>query len=68
MQVDLPSPADLVSCGDHHTFVLLETGELLAFGLNNHGQLGLGASDFSNQMNTPQLVPFLKGGSVRIQA
>lgn len=67
MRVDLSSPADLVSCGDHHTLVLLETGQVVAFGLNNHGQLGLGASDFSNQMNTPQLVPIFNGESVQIQ-
>jgi alpha-tubulin suppressor-like RCC1 family protein len=67
MPVDLPSPADLVSCGDHHTLVLLETGQVMAFGLNNHGQLGLGESDFSNQMNTPQPVRILTGECIQIQ-
>ncbi|KAJ3197627.1 Regulator of chromosome condensation [Irineochytrium annulatum] len=29
-------------CGGHHTFMVHESGALFAFGLNNHGQLGLG--------------------------
>ncbi|GLE10776.1 hypothetical protein PINS_up023016 [Pythium insidiosum] len=41
--VQLPgsSAALDIACGDHHTVVLTDTGGLVAFGNNWHGQLGL---------------------------
>nr|AOV18880.1 myc binding protein 2 [Lymnaea stagnalis] len=36
------SPATQVAVGLHHTLVLLQSGEVYAFGSNNNGQLGLG--------------------------
>jgi Regulator of chromosome condensation (RCC1) repeat len=43
-----------VSCGAYHTVVLLEDGELLAWGSNKYGQLGLGHK--VDQLR-PHLVP-----------
>ncbi|KAJ3110920.1 Regulator of chromosome condensation [Phlyctochytrium bullatum] len=34
-----------VFCGAYHTFMLLDSGSLFSFGLNNYGQLGLGDTD-----------------------
>ncbi|XP_030837055.1 E3 ubiquitin-protein ligase MYCBP2 [Strongylocentrotus purpuratus] len=34
------TPIKQVTCGLHHSVVLLENGEVYAFGLGNHGQLG----------------------------
>ena len=31
-----------IVCGGHHSFILMESGELFAFGYNDNGQLGLG--------------------------
>nr|CAD7200761.1 unnamed protein product [Timema douglasi] len=36
------SPVVQVSCGLHHTILLLHSGEVLTFGSNTYGQLGLG--------------------------
>jgi len=41
-QVELPSPAKSVSCGDYHTIVLTEMGQLYAFGSGGNGELGTG--------------------------
>jgi hypothetical protein len=41
-----------VSCGNQHTAVLLESGEVYSFGRGNFGQLGLG----SLQVRPPHLV------------
>lgn len=43
-RVALPGPAAAVSCGHYHTLVLLQSGELMAFGSNKHGQLGVSSS------------------------
>ena len=37
-----------VSCGGNHTAILLYTGRVLIFGLNNQGQLGNGKTENSN--------------------
>ena len=42
-----------IICGYEHTFILKESGELLAYGLNDNGQLGLG--DYCNR-NIPTLL------------
>jgi alpha-tubulin suppressor-like RCC1 family protein len=52
-----------VSCGNQHTAVLLESGEVYSFGRGNFGQLGLGSL---------QVIPFsfsvdLAGTSLRRQ-
>ncbi|XP_063236464.1 E3 ubiquitin-protein ligase MYCBP2 isoform X2 [Bacillus rossius redtenbacheri] len=43
-RVHLPadSPVAQVACGLHHTVLLLQSGEVLTFGSNAHGQLGTG--------------------------
>ncbi|XP_069130438.1 LOW QUALITY PROTEIN: E3 ubiquitin-protein ligase MYCBP2-like [Argopecten irradians] len=35
-------PVTQISCGQHHTVVLLQSGEVYAFGSNQYGQLGQG--------------------------
>ncbi len=42
-----------IVCGNNHTFILKESGELFAFGRNYEGQLGLG--DYDNR-NVPTLL------------
>ena len=42
-----------VHCGAYHTFLVHESHKLFAFGLNNHGQLGVGDSAEYSQ---PELV------------
>jgi alpha-tubulin suppressor-like RCC1 family protein len=37
-----------VSCGNQHTAVLLESGEVYSFGRGNFGQLGLGSLQVSS--------------------
>jgi alpha-tubulin suppressor-like RCC1 family protein len=53
---------DLVACGGHHTLILMQTGAVLAFGANKHGQLG-NATVFDAM--TPQIVPALTHESTR---
>ena len=48
-----------VSCGNQHTAVLLESGEIFTFGRGNFGQLGQGASVTAN-VSTPQIVSSLQ--------
>ena len=43
-QADLSGQVTEVAVGDHHTILRLKTGALFAFGKNQEGQLGLGAS------------------------
>ena len=54
-----------VACGDAHTLVVTEGGELFSFGRNQNGQLGLG---HSNDGPSPQRVEALRvrsGGADR---
>ena len=51
-----------VSCGDNHTVIITEDGNLYSFGLNNRGQLGLGSNINSN---VPSLVIDLNGLKVK---
>lgn len=48
-----------VSCGNQHTAVLLESGEIFTFGRGNFGQLGQGASVTAN-VSTPSIVSALQ--------
>lgn len=50
-----------VACGDTHTLVATDTGELWSFGRNQNGQLGLGSIQDSL---SPQLVAALQGKRV----
>jgi regulator of chromosome condensation len=38
----IPGHFSAAYCGGHHTFMVLEGKRVFSFGLNNHGQLGLG--------------------------
>ena len=38
--VRLPEPATQVACGDNHTVVLLQSGQIYTFGKHQEGQLG----------------------------
>jgi RCC1 and BTB domain-containing protein len=49
-----------VSCGNQHTAVLLESGEVYSFGRGNFGQLGLGSLQAANVSN-PTVVEGLQG-------
>ena len=40
MKVPLPHAATQIACGDNHTVVLLETGQVCTFGKHQEGQLG----------------------------
>lgn len=44
-----------VACGDNHTLVLDENGEIYAFGDNSRGQLGTGRASYKG-IPTPKLV------------
>ena len=47
-----------VFCGANHSFYVNKKGEVFAWGLNNHGQLGIGHKE---NMATPQKVKELSG-------
>lgn len=42
--VHLPAETSVIqiACGLHHTVLLLQSGEVMAFGSNTYGQLGVG--------------------------
>ncbi|XP_048520980.1 probable E3 ubiquitin-protein ligase HERC4 [Dendroctonus ponderosae] len=46
-------------CGQRHTVALTNNGDILAWGANNFGQLGIGL--FSSSETTPKLVASLRG-------
>ncbi len=46
----IDSKAVAIAAGTSHSLVLLEDGQVLAFGDNSRGQLGSGATDSSNEM------------------
>ncbi|XP_048799412.1 probable E3 ubiquitin-protein ligase HERC4 [Lagopus muta] len=48
-----------IACGDHHSMALSAGGHLFAWGLNTHGQLGVGSQD--PLITKPQLVKGLQG-------
>jgi E3 ubiquitin-protein ligase HERC3 len=55
-----------VAAGDAHSLVLGASGDLYAFGLNDHGQLGVGRAPPHSA--TPLLVPAIASGAKRIAA
>ncbi len=40
VKVSLPGPASQIACGDNHTVVLMQSGEVFTFGKHQEGQLG----------------------------
>ncbi|KAJ8253382.1 hypothetical protein GJAV_G00212310 [Gymnothorax javanicus] len=54
-----------VSCGFHHSVVLMENGDVYTFGYGQHGQLGHGDV---NSRGAPTLVQALPGSSVQVTA
>ena len=40
VKVSLPEPATQIACGDNHTVVLLQSGQIYTFGKHQEGQLG----------------------------
>ena len=51
-----------IACGDSHTVAIDSNGLLHAWGLNDHGQLGMGPTDITNRI-VPQLVNASNGTS-----
>ncbi|XP_041797320.1 probable E3 ubiquitin-protein ligase HERC6 [Chelmon rostratus] len=60
--IPLPVPVIQVACGNSHSLALTKGGDVLSWGLNSHGQLGLGR-EVSLQY-TPVLVRALSGVAV----
>uniref|UniRef100_A0A671LHM8 E3 ubiquitin-protein ligase MYCBP2 n=1 Tax=Sinocyclocheilus anshuiensis TaxID=1608454 RepID=A0A671LHM8_9TELE len=54
-----------VSCGFHHSVVLMENGDVYTFGYGQHGQLGHGDV---NSRGSPTLVQALPGPSTQVMA
>ncbi|XP_034779596.2 E3 ubiquitin-protein ligase MYCBP2 isoform X9 [Acipenser ruthenus] len=54
-----------VSCGFHHSVVLMENGDVYTFGYGQHGQLGQGDV---NSRSSPSLVQALPGPSIHVTA
>uniref|UniRef100_A0A8C4T2S5 E3 ubiquitin-protein ligase MYCBP2 n=1 Tax=Erpetoichthys calabaricus TaxID=27687 RepID=A0A8C4T2S5_ERPCA len=54
-----------VSCGFHHSVVLMENGDVYTFGYGQHGQLGHGDV---NSRGSPTLVQSLPGPSIHVTA
>ncbi|XP_034721634.1 probable E3 ubiquitin-protein ligase HERC6 isoform X2 [Etheostoma cragini] len=60
--IPLPIPVIQVACGNSHSLALTKGGDVFSWGLNSHGQLGLG-KEVSLQ-HTPVLVHPLTGVAV----
>ncbi|XP_035535912.1 probable E3 ubiquitin-protein ligase HERC6 [Morone saxatilis] len=60
--IPIPIPVIQVACGNSHSLALTKGGDVYSWGLNSHGQLGLG-KEVSLQ-NTPLLVCALTGVAV----
>lgn len=60
--IPLPIPIIQVACGDSHSLALTKGGDVFSWGLNSHGQLGLGKM-VSKQL-TPVVVCALTGVAV----
>uniref|UniRef100_A0A8C6XHK3 RCR-type E3 ubiquitin transferase n=1 Tax=Naja naja TaxID=35670 RepID=A0A8C6XHK3_NAJNA len=56
-----------VSCGFHHSVVLMENGDVYTFGYGQHGQLGHGDVN-SRYVSCPTLVQALPGPSTQVSA
>ncbi|KAM7413228.1 hypothetical protein PAMA_020550 [Pampus argenteus] len=57
--IPLPVPVIQVACGRSHSLALTKGGDVFSWGLNSHGQLGLGKE--VSQQHTPVLVCALTG-------
>ncbi|XP_033953626.1 probable E3 ubiquitin-protein ligase HERC4 [Pseudochaenichthys georgianus] len=62
VQMPLPIPVIQVACGNSHSLALTKGGDVFSWGLNSHGQLGLG-KEVSLQFE-PDLVRALTGVAV----
>ncbi|KAF7662154.1 hypothetical protein LDENG_00243780 [Lucifuga dentata] len=62
VHIPLPVPVIQVACGSSHSLALTKGGDVFSWGLNSHGQLGLG-KEVSLQY-TPELVWSLTGIAV----
>ncbi|XP_043975030.1 probable E3 ubiquitin-protein ligase HERC6 isoform X1 [Gambusia affinis] len=60
--IPMPIPVIQVSCGNSHSLALTKGGDVFSWGLNSHGQLGLG-KDVTRQLR-PVLVCALTGVAV----
>ncbi|XP_055726871.1 E3 ubiquitin-protein ligase MYCBP2 isoform X19 [Salvelinus fontinalis] len=65
VRFDCEMTAVQVSCGLHHSVVLLENGDVYTFGYGQHGQLGHGDV---NSRGSPTLVQALPGPCVQVTA
>ncbi|XP_051563854.1 E3 ubiquitin-protein ligase MYCBP2 isoform X5 [Myxocyprinus asiaticus] len=65
MRFDCELRAMQVSCGFHHSVVLMENGDVYTFGYGQHGQLGHGDV---NSRGSPTLVQALSGSSTQVTA
>ncbi|KAG7266726.1 hypothetical protein CRUP_006272 [Coryphaenoides rupestris] len=65
VRLDCEMRAVQVSCGFHHSVVLMENGDVYTFGYGQHGQLGHGDV---NSRGSPTLVQALPGPSVQVTA
>ena len=54
-----------IFCGNHHSFYINKKGQVFGWGLNNHGQLGIGHKD---NTSIPTLVRKLEGQNVQMIA
>ncbi|XP_022604120.1 E3 ISG15--protein ligase HERC5-like [Seriola dumerili] len=60
--IPLPVPVIQVACGNSHSLALTKGGDVFSWGLNSHGQLGLGKN--VSLQYTPVLVCALSGVAV----
>ncbi|XP_062389671.1 E3 ubiquitin-protein ligase MYCBP2 isoform X1 [Sardina pilchardus] len=65
VRFDCELRAAQVSCGFHHSVVLMENGDVYTFGYGQHGQLGHGDV---NSRGSPTLVQALPGTSAQVTA
>eukprot|EP01052_Picozoa_sp_SAG31_P045163 SAG31_NODE_8145_length_1511_cov_2.514164_1_plen_315_part_00 len=61
MKEGRPDPIEILACGGGHTMVVTESKQVLAFGRNNRGQLGVGDTEHHGR---PSLVKGLCGRDI----
>ena len=54
-----------IFCGNHHSFYISQQGQVYGFGLNNHGQLGIGHKE---NVSLPTHIPELDDKNITIIA
>ncbi|XP_061538202.1 probable E3 ubiquitin-protein ligase HERC6 isoform X1 [Phycodurus eques] len=59
VQIPMPIPVIQVACGNYYSLALTKGGDVFSWGLNSHGQLGLGRQ--TSLQYTPLQVPALNG-------